>query len=175
MKTYDHAPARIQERVAALIARYHPDLAGFSVRVDVLVVVSDKPGPALKHHGYDALATIRVLPVKDRAAGRGDAEMLIDLNRYDKELESDAQRDALLDHELYHLKVVKEGPIAKRDSADRPKMKCRLHDRQIGWFDEVARRHGENSMERIDARDLFDAAGQVYFPWVAELPARKTA
>jgi hypothetical protein len=174
MKTYDHAPARIRERVDALIARYHPDLSGFSVRVDVLVVVSDKPGPALKHHGYDALATIRVLPVKDRAAGRGDAEMLIDLGRYDKEL-NEGERDALLDHELYHLKVIKEGPIAKRDSADRPKLKCRLHDRQLGWFDEIARRHGDNSLERRGARHLFDAAGQDYFPFAAEVTARRVS
>jgi hypothetical protein len=69
---------------------------------------------------------------------------------------SDAERLALLDHELTHVEVVYE--VRPR------KLRTRHHDRTYGWFDEVAQKHGEASQEVQQARRFAaDEAGQLYF------------
>jgi hypothetical protein len=167
MKTYAPAPADIEERVVALVVKHYPDLLKYGIRIDVVAVtVDDKDASAVQLHGYECLGTMGVVPVKHRALGRGDAELLIDLRRYREELASDAARDAFLDHELYHLMVIKEGPVALTDSANRPRLKIRKHDRQFGWFDEIARRHGGNAFEVRQAQRLAAEAGQIYFGFI---------
>lgn len=162
MKTYDQAPPETVERVAALIARYHPDLQRVQLRVDLLMASTDaEDGDAVTCGGYPAYAVVRILGSKDRAMNRGDAEIVIDRDEY--EAMSAAQRDALLDHELYHLELKRDkGGKPKMDDHQRPCLKMRKHDRQFGWFDEVARRHRENSIEVKQATQLREEAGQTY-------------
>lgn len=66
------------------------------------------------------------------------------------------------------LKVADEGdelPQSKPilDDAGRPKLRLRHHDRSFGWFDEVAKRHGDESHEVRQAKQFADEAGQLYF------------
>lgn len=49
----------------------------------------------------------------------------------------------------------------------RPVLKIRLHDQQHGWFDEIARRHGDASIEVQQAKAFADSSGQTYFGWAA--------
>jgi len=177
MKTYQTAPKHVREIVDHLLKKFYPRILAEKPRIDLLTVAHDSEGSALKHAGYDAQAVIRVVGLKDRAAGRGDLEIVIDEVNYNRL--TDEQRVALLDHELYHvtLKTDKEG-VVKRDGADRPKFGMRKHDRQLGWFDEIARRHGDNAAEVIQARALIEQAGQVYFPFmksVLSAPKAKAA
>lgn len=168
MKTYVPCPESVRERVDALITKFHPDLKAAGVKIDLVFVADeneDADKPALTLHGYACFAVVRKLPVKDRAMGRGDAEIVIDQARYN-ELKAKRQ-DALLDHELYHLITVKDGSTFKRDAVARPVLKLRRHDRQFGWFDAIARRHGENSIEVVQARELIGEAQQTYFTFAA--------
>ena len=50
----------------------------------------------------------------------------------------------------------------KRDAQGRPKIKLRKHDFQVGWFHEIARRHGEHSVEVRQCRELVSEQGQTY-------------
>lgn len=173
-KTYHPCPDSVRDRMNAMITKYHPDLKGAGVSIDLVFVSheeEDADKPALMLHGYACLAVVRRIPLKDRAMGRGDAEIVIDEFRYD-ELKAKEQ-DALLDHELYHLVVVKEadGVKVRRDAIARPVLKMRKHDREFGWFDAIARRHGENSNEVRQARLLIAEAQQTYFAFMHE-PAR---
>lgn len=169
MKSYHPCPATVRDRVDAMIAKFHPELKSARVKIDLVFVFDeDEDGdhPALTLHGYPCLAVVRKLGVKDRAMGRGDAEIVIDEHRY---IELTAkQQDALLDHELYHLVVVLDGTKPKRDAAARPVLRIRKHDRQFGWFDAIASRHGENSIEIQQARQLISSAQQTYFSFMAE-------
>lgn len=159
---YDQAPDEVRVRVDALIEKHYPDLKTAGVRIDLLQVSNEDAEPCLKLHGYGAAAVVRIIGTKDRVAGRGDAEILVDCATYEK-LKPEA-RDALLDHELYHLQVKKDKHGAlKFDDHGRPVLKMRLHDWQLGWFDEIARRHGEFSMEVQHARALARQTGQLYF------------
>lgn len=171
MKSYSKAPEEVGDRVAHIIHLFHPELEAVRIRVDLISVAnSEDDGPALTHQGYAAAAVVRIVDIKGRIMGRGDAEIVIDEYCW---LQMDpAQKDALIDHELHHLIVqhVGKGSVVKLDERGRPKLKLRKHDRQFGWFDEIAKRHGRNSGEVKQAMRLVLEAKQIYFDF-AVLPA----
>lgn len=167
MKTFDPAPQSVHSRLSAIIARFHPDLKASGARIDLLYVYADEGQTPLSCHGYPALAVVRIIGDKDRVAGRGDAEIVIAKESYEDM--SDAEKDALLDHELYHLVVKKDRHgIIQVDDHRRPKMKMRKHDHQFGWFNEIAKRHGDASAEVQQARAFGQAQGQLYFGFTTE-------
>jgi len=152
MSTYQLAPKEVLRVVERMMKKFHPELHDAGVSVDCIFAHAstdkngDAVGPALKHQGYPAGAVVKIIELKDRAAGRGDSEIVIDGDQW--ELWSELERDALIDHELTHLELVtdKDGVLI-RDDLERPRLKSRKHDHQFGWFDCVARRHGESSFE----------------------------
>lgn len=169
---YQKAPKEVAERAKALIEKHHFDLNNNDVHVDYIfanATVNDDgvpSGPAISHGGYPALGVARILGSKDRVMGRGDCEIVIDGDRWPNL--SDAQQDALLDHELEHfqLKFDKYGGTVMDDS-HRPKMKVKKHDHQFGWFDSIALRHGADSIEVNQFRELCeDESGQYFLPFL---------
>jgi hypothetical protein len=165
-KTYELAPAEVKERADKLISQYHHDIENAAVRIDYLFATSDS-GNAVMLHGYPCLAVVRIVNLKDRAKKNADAEITIDAEAY--KTMTDAQKDGLLDHELHHL-IVKRDKDGGFDLDDlyRPKLKLRKHDWQMGWFEEIARRHGPASPEVYQAQILWDNAGQAFFPMLLQ-------
>lgn len=53
------------------------------------------------------------------------------------------------------------------DAQGRPALKMRMHDREFGWFDEIARRHREHSIEIRQSTRLVEDVGQLYFGFAA--------
>lgn len=151
MATYRKADDESVELLRDVMVAYHPRLAEAGVRVEFLEAFAPRgkngepKGPALKHHGYPALAVVKPTSHKDRVAGEADAILSIDGDRW-PEL-TDARKRALLDHELTHLElVVREGEI-QLDDCHRPKLKTRPHDFEVGILDDVIRRHGADSFD----------------------------
>jgi hypothetical protein len=126
-------------------------------------------GNAISKNGVKALGLCRIVSLKDRAMGRADVEITLDHPWWEDA--SDNERDALLDHELHHAEVKTKNGVVMRDDLQRPMIRLRKHDVEIGWFDVVALRHGEFSQERIQAQRLYDDAGQLYWPAIAGEPA----
>ncbi len=171
-KTYDQAPQETHDRVKAILLKYHPELVAIKITIDLLMVSTDsETASALTHGGYPALAVVRATSSKERAMGRGDAEIVIDRDKY--EAMDPKERDALLDHECYHLvpKIDKKTNAPKRDEHQRPCFKMRKHDRDFGWFDIIAQRHGESSAEVKQAHWIRDEAGQAYFGFITQTKA----
>lgn len=167
-KIYDFCPDDVKERVAALVHANHPDLELAGVTFDLMYVSrdddDDSTKPVLSLHGVPCLAIARIVPLKERAKGCNDAEILIDMARFKDS--TDAQKDALLDHELQHFDVQHDADgCVKRDDQQRPKLKMRPHDYDLGWFTIIAQRHGAASIEVQQARALFDADGHRLFPF----------
>ena len=124
----------------------------------------ERKGPAIKHHGYAAAAVVRIVSQKDRVSGMPDAMIDIDGDAWPEWTEQ--RQRAVLDHELHHLEVVKEDSGAvKLDDCNRPKLKMRLHDFEIGGFAEIAKRYKEEALEVEAARAMADKFGQLLFPW----------
>lgn len=172
MKTYSAASQDLIDHIRYMRDQYHPGLK--DVAVGALFVHDDEHGDAvLKHNGYPAAAVVSIMPLKHRALGAPDA--LIIMDRAFWLGSSSVERNAVCDHELQHLdRVLDEatddkpaGP--KFDSIGRPVLRMRRHDRQFGWFDEVAKRHGTASIEvRQAAAMIADAETcQLYFDFAS--------
>jgi hypothetical protein len=172
MKTYDQAPDEVRERVIALIKKYHPDLELVQLRVDLLMASTDtEDAHAVTLGGYPCLAVVKIVGPKERAKGCGDAEIVIDRDAY--EAMSGAKRDALLDHELYHLEITRDKMgRPKKDDHQRPKLKMRKHDFQFGWFAEIARRHQENAIEVQQAQAFIAEQGELFFGLDSDVTSR---
>jgi hypothetical protein len=153
------------------MSRHHQELKEAGVTLDCLFAhaprnESGQPmGHAIKHAGYPAAGKIRIVSLKDRVAGRADAELLLDGDSWRDWTAS--QKAALIDHELQHLSVlVSASGAAKTDDCGRPKIKIRLHDYQFGGFKAIAERHGDDSFEVSEMRHVVDRFGQVLMPWM---------
>jgi hypothetical protein len=159
-KTYSPADDEVFALAKALRKEHHELLDKAKVTIELMFVQSDSD-PVLSHHGAPAFAVVRIIGAKDRAAGRADAEIVIDGDAWSAM--TPETRKALLDHELHHLIVsVKDGEI-QWDAQERPKLKMRKHDAQFGWFHEIAKRHGKASIEVMQAHRLATEYGQLYF------------
>ena len=173
MTTYEPAPMDVMALLAEVAKAHHPNLIEEEVRIGVLMayaedVEDEEPKPAIVDRGRAVMAKVRIVALRDRAHGMPDAEMQIDARKWD--LLSPDEKKALLDHELTHLVfVVSKGAVA-RDDLRRPKLKIRPHDVEVGWFAEVAARHGEASQEVQQARQVFVEHGGVLFPHLQERP-----
>lgn len=170
---YTKAPDDVVTRAKSLVEKNHFDLHNNGVRIDFIFANStlnddgEPAGPALKHGGYPALGIARILGPKERLMGRGDCEIVIDADTWPNL--SEQKQHALIDHELEHLqpKFDKKGGVVT-DDLNRPKMKMKKHDHQFGWFDIVARRYGQDSIEVNQFKALCESeAGQLYFPFVS--------
>ena len=180
MTTYEISTDELRDSLEAVMDLFHPHLRDAGLTVDILLAYAprdgndDPVGPALKLHGYECCGTIQIMNLKNRVAGRGDAELLLDGDNLDTW--SEDQLRAILDHELTHLELqVDDHGHVKRDDINRPLLRMRNHDRQFGWFDCVARRHGGNSIEMQQAQQLTAMAElrQLYLPGFPEVVAKQ--
>ena len=178
--TYERSTNELDDLLAAVMDEFHPHLRDARLTVEILRAHAtrdengDPVGPAVKLHGYECCATIRIVGLKDRVAGRGDAELVLDGDNLDTW--SEDQLRAILDHELTHLELqVDDYGAVKRDDIGRPLLRIRKHDRQFGWFDCVARRHGSHSIEMQQAHQLtaMDELRQLYLPGMPEVMAKQ--
>lgn len=163
--TYTKAPESVGDLLSDVLVRYHGELVEHEVTVGVLVAHSGEDRkPPVKLHGYPCAATIRVTPYKQRVQGIEDA--LITLNGALWAAFTEAERAALLDHELEHLELVRdrEGQV-KADDQGRPKLKLRLHDWQLGGFESIAKRHGPAAPEVTAYRAAHERYYQCLFAW----------
>lgn len=169
---YSKAPEEVREIIKRLVEAFHFDLKNCEVKIDSIFAQStvnedgSPAGPAVSHNGYPAWAIARVLSSKDRVMGRGDCEIVIDADRWPAL--SDKQKEALCDHELHHFQVKQDKyGVVVMDDIHRPKMKMRKHDHQFGWFDDIAKRYGADSIEVGQFANLcHDESGQYYLPFI---------
>jgi hypothetical protein len=163
MPSYDITNPQIADTITNLIEKNHPELLEAGATVDTIFAFDDKGGFPVKTNGYPSAANIKISNLKSRVKGALDAEIVIDRDAFNAM--NELQREALLDRELYRLVVVrdKEGLI-KTDDAGRVKLKIKKFDYMLGWFKEIAERHGENSPELYQANILWQRDGRTFFP-----------
>jgi hypothetical protein len=177
MKSYSHASDDVIQCIVRMRTQHHDHLEEVTIAA-LFVFDLEATEPVLTHGGYPAQAVCRITPIRDRALGVPDALIIVDRSNWS--MLSPPQRDALIDHELYHLDRVldEETGIPKTDAVDRPKLAIRKHDHQFGWFDAIAQRHGDASPEVRQAKQLLRQTDQLYFDFTlppADKAARTTA
>ena len=173
MSTYRAAQPDARQRLDEVLAKYHCELVEAGVTIQLLEAFAARDGnneprgPAIKHHGWPAAATVKINSQKDRVAGMADATINIDGDAWSTR--SDAEQIAILDHECYHLEICRTKPKKRKkagkvyfegggeiilDDCCRPKLKMRPHDNQMGTFDLIAERHGKHSLEAQQVQAL---------------------
>lgn len=176
MGVHYEEPSPDQISLLAEVRRQYHDQRLGDVTIDLLIAKADEnedtgepKGNAITVHGMAAYSVTKINPLDLRVQGLADARIIIDGQRWTAL--SKSTRAALLDHELTHLELRtdKWGNTAL-DDWGRPKLRIRKHDFQVGWFEEVAERHGRNSIECIQAKELVDDHGQTYFPFMVAEP-----
>jgi hypothetical protein len=115
------ADADVQNLLAQVMAEHYPRLHEAGVKVGILMARNTE-GPALKRGGYEVLAMIKPVPLKDRLTKGYDAELLIDAREYEEFRER--RRESLLHHELGHIDTVDLTPA---------EMKAREEDESVTW------------------------------------------
>lgn len=178
MSTYQKADKSVAVMATEILNEFesHKPLVDAKVNVDFVFGFGERNedghlvGDALTKNGHRALGITRKVSLKDRALGRGDAEIALDGDWW-QETASEEQQKALLDHELHHIACkIKYGQFCY-DSLGRPVLRLRKHDVEVGWFACIAERHGANSVEQIQAKMILDSYGQYLFPQLAETTA----
>lgn len=174
MPCYTAATEETNAMVGVVMEKYHKELHDAGVTVQVLMALpvtnenGESQGPPLKMRGYPVIAKIKANSLRDRVAGLADVLIEIDEDRWEQ-LKTN-ERKALLDHELYHLVVKrdKDNQIVEDDHG-RPKLRSRPHDREIGWFDAVAKRHGKDSLEWQAFNSLWQHCRQLELPFIESI------
>lgn len=149
MSTFQRCPQEVVDLANAILTEFdsHKPLLDARVKIDFVFAYpryddhGNAVGDALRLHGTKAAGIARILPLKQRAMGRGDCEVSLDGEWW--RTASEKEQRALLDHELHHFKVRQEtnGRVIQ-DDLGRPRLQMRPHDYDFGWFAIVAERHG---------------------------------
>lgn len=149
MSTYTKCDSDTQTLVRKMLKMFNGDLVNAGITLDLLfAMASNETSPAVSFGGYPALAVVKITSLKDRVAGLADASIVIDELAW-KDMTAEG-KNALIDHELYHLIVKRTDTGAvKEDDCGRPKLKLRKHDWQTGGFYEIVQRH---QMAAVDAQ-----------------------
>lgn len=157
--SYQKADENVLEVLDTAMGNWHRNLRLAGVKVGVLMAYNPD-GDAVKHGGYPALATVKVVSLKDRVTKEIDAEVLIDEAAW-RELHAE-QRLSCLDHELQHLNLVPlspkelqtaqqydpQAPWWKLDDLGRPRLRTVPGDWNAGdGFKAVVERHGHMAIE----------------------------
>jgi hypothetical protein len=153
---FEVAGPDVTEIIASVVSAYHPQLRDAGVTIEAVLAfaeVDEETGeevaPAVTVGGYPCAAKIKVMGLADRTLGSADARITIDGKNW--EVLGPNERAALIDHETTHLELVLKikdaTEVVQRDDLGRPKLKIRKHDWQMGFFDEIVRRHGAASPE----------------------------
>lgn len=172
MTTYQKADEEVEAMAHEIKTSFesHLRLIDCNVKIDFIFAYGKRDedgnlqGNAITHHGVRALGLAKKIGLKERAMGRGDAEIQIDYDWW--EMASYEERRALIDHEMHHIAVKIDNRGVVRDDLDRPIIQMRKHDVEVGWFKVIAARHGAASQERIQAKQIADESGQFFWPQV---------
>jgi hypothetical protein len=152
MATFIPAEDEVTKLVTACIEQFHLDLKDVGATISVVIAAAqidqktgELKGPAVTNYGFPAPAMIRVVPSRLRVQGIGDAELVINGDLWDTLPKE--QQVALIDNELTKLELRRDGEgHVKRDDYNRPLFRIRKPDWIAYGFDEVVRRHGDNSL-----------------------------
>lgn len=172
------ADAETLDLAAEVIRKYHGELLDAGATFAVLfyddpdkeadIDGRGRPTPLLKLRGHPAAGTCKIESYDNRVKGAKDFTITLDLGLW-RHLKP-AERVALLDHEANHAELVRDkDDNVKHDNAGRPRLRCRLHDVQLGVFDVIIKRHGSAAIDTANVRACWERYRQTAFAWADDM------
>lgn len=162
--TYELANDVTVRLIHAVLIKHHADLDREGVTIQALIATcidkeTGEVSQALRMRNYPIAAKIQVTSYQDRVRGIADVKLTIDDSTW-RGLAA-TRREALIDHELTHCVLTRDRDgFVKRDDLGRPKLHIRPHDFELGWFTEIAERHGEAAIEVREVQRFHERWGQ---------------
>jgi len=149
-KIYIRATDAERAVLQRVMTTYHPALLQANIKVAMTMARkfdgNEQPVHCVKFAGANAAAITRTIPLRRRVYDEHDAEIEVDGLTWD-EL-SEAQREALLDHELNHIRAsVGDDNAVRLDDMGRPKVNLVPDDFTLTGFYAIGRRHGRTALE----------------------------
>jgi hypothetical protein len=148
-KIYEPAPAEVTELITLALTQWHVELHETGVKIGATMVAKfdadEALVPCLKHHGNWAAATIHIVRPSQRHRVDFDAEIFFDKARW--EAYTQEQRQAVVDHELNHVVLVKDRQDVTVMTDHGPKIKLKPDDFAPTGFYEIINRHGAAAVE----------------------------
>ena len=143
----------VQERIDA----FYPDLVECKATFSVLLISpseSQPERPPLMKDGYPVAGKIYKSAFKDRVLGKPDLVLELDAQNWCN-ISEDKKRGEV-DHQLSSIIVLRDRKTKaiKTDDRSRPLFRKRPHDKEVGIYDEVVRRHGRNAPESFLVEEL---------------------
>lgn len=172
-KTFTNGGPSDYDRMTRLCRQYHPALADHEIRVALTFVRAfdkdEEPITALKFAGAPANAVVKLLSPERKLREPFDAEIRVDGHIWDDL--TDSEKDALIDHELTHIKLVTDanGVVITNDD-NSPKLKLIPDDVILTAFLEVIRRHGDNCLDYKVIKTAGEAAANQLLNLLNEQP-----
>lgn len=161
-KYYQECGPDVYEVLAELIEEYRHDLKACGARISLLFITSlEGDEPALKHHGQPVAGRCHINGLQDRAEGKADATITLDVHMWNKR--SPEWRKALLHHELTH--IARWDRSITPDPLDRPTLKPRHGDWENDGFFEIAAIYGDDAPEVRYLRAVEERLGQGRLPF----------
>jgi hypothetical protein len=168
MPTFERCPKEVNRLADELFQKFEENKPLENLKIDYVFAYGERDDvteallqPAIKDKGREVQGICRKTNLKERALGHGDIEICLDGDWW--ETATTPQRLALLDHELHHVVVTD-----KTDDMERPIIKLREHDFEVGWFRVIAERHGRASGECAQAAKVMLDHGQAFWPDIAQ-------
>jgi len=140
----------------------------------VVLAKSDKDGvPAVKLGGYPCIATIGIVPYKQRVRGAGDVVLTIDTAEW-ADLD-EKEKEATIAHELEHLdfpgmRQIGEHLVPAQDKFERPIVSLKLHDIYVGGFARIVDKYGDSAIEKQAVDRINSRLRQMPLRFEDELP-----
>ena len=136
---------------------FYPDLVECQMTYGILLAhpsESNPDRPPLISRGFPVTGDVSKSNPKQRVLGALDVTITLD-GPFWATLDDD-EKAAEIDHWLYRLQLQrdKKTKVYKTDDAHRPIFKMRAHDKEVGVYDEVVRRHGRKAPESKAVEDL---------------------
>ena len=157
--TYNAADESVTDLADEVLARSFPTLARVNLTVGCLLA-HNPDGPAIKIAGHPVTDRVRIVSLKDRAAGLPDVQVIIDKTWWDEQ--DDDARCRMFWRAFKHLQLVpasdKEEESGdhlhgyKIDDLGRPKLKFRPCDYMTSGFYGSVELFGEQSPEVAELR-----------------------
>jgi len=172
MAKIEKAPKAIKDFALDILSQYetHKPILDAKVNIEFLFAYGERHpetdaliSDAITKHGFRCDGTCRKTNAEERAAGRGDAVIMLDADWWEKA--DEAEQRALVDQQLHRIDVcVDEDGKTIKDSNGRPRLRMRKPDWLFSGYKIIAHRQGKASPERRAFKVMVDNGGQYLMP-----------
>ena len=169
-KNYEMASQEDVKLMNEIIDKHYKELRDYDIQIGLFYLYpkldkdGNSKGPSIKSQGVACAANIRIVSDLNRLTDNTDVKIVLAQEIWSKI--SKEEKEAILDHELYHLVIAKDPktdePLTISETSDKVKLKMKVHNIVLWGFSDIIERHKMNSQEL----QILDGISKRYAPYM---------